>query len=96
MIFIKLRKNSAGKVTTEKHLLPSGGWFKYVTSPHMTAEVLMYIILGALLFQNTSYVWVIIWVASNQMNNAWLTHKWYMENFKNFPKQRKSFIPFLL
>lgn len=95
MIFINLRKNSSGKVATEKHLLPTGGWFELVSSPHMTSEVLMYILLGVLLFQNTSYKWVIVWVVTNQLNNAWLTHKWYKENFKNFPKQRKAFIPYI-
>lgn len=96
LIFINLRKGKDGKVVTEKHLLPQGGWFKYVTSPHMLSEILMYIILYILLHSNTTYIYCLIWVLSNQISNAWLTHKWYLENFPKFPKERKAIIPFLL
>lgn len=96
MIFINLRKDKKGKVSTETHLIPKGGWFKYVSSPHMTSEVMMYLILYALLFQNTSYIYCLAWVVTNQFSNALLTHKWYKETFSDYPKERKAFIPFLI
>ncbi len=96
MIFINLRKTKDGKVATEKHLLPQGGWFKYVSSPHMLTEVLLYLILFILLHSNTIYIYCLVWVLSNQISNAYLTHRWYLENFPKFPKERKAIIPFLL
>lgn len=96
MIFISLRKDKKGKISTETHSMAKGGWFKYLSSPHMTAEVGMYLILYALLFKNTSYIYCIGWVVSNQLSNALLTHKWYKVTFPNYPKERKAFIPFLL
>ena len=96
MIFINLRKDKKGKVSSETHSMPKGGWFKYLSSPHMTAEVGMYLILYALLFKNTSYIYCIGWVVSNQLSNALLTHKWYKETFSNYPKERKAFIPYVL
>jgi 3-oxo-5-alpha-steroid 4-dehydrogenase 3 len=96
MIFINLRKSKSGKVITESHVLPQGGWFQYVSSPHMFTEVAMYIILYVVLFKNSTYIYCLFWVVSNQICNAILTHKWYLQTFKDYPKERKAIIPFLL
>lgn len=96
MIFINLRKNKTGSVVTETHLLPKGGLFKYVSSPHMTCEVAMYAVLYLLLHQNTSYIYCLAWVVTNQFSNALLTHRWYKETFSDYPKERKAFIPYLI
>lgn len=96
LIFINLRKNKNGKVTSEKHLVPKGGLFKYVSSPHMTCEITMYSILYILLNQNTSFIYCLIWVLSNQIANAILTHKWYKSTFEDYPTERKAIIPCLL
>ena len=96
MIFINLRKSKSGKIVTENHLLPHGGWFKYVTSPHMTTEIGMYLVLYAVLSQNSSYLYCLTWVLANQIGNALVTHKWYLTTFKNYPKERKALIPYIL
>lgn len=96
MIFINLRKSRDGKISTESHLMPSGGWFEYVSSPHMTAEIGMYLTLYIVLFQNTSYLYCLAWVITNQLSNALLTHRWYKENYKNYPQERKALIPFII
>lgn len=96
MIFINLRKNKTGSVVTETHLVPRGGLFEYVSSPHMTCEVAMYLILYVLLSQNTSYIFCLGWVVTNQISNAYLTHQWYRSHFSDYPKDRKFFIPFVL
>jgi 3-oxo-5-alpha-steroid 4-dehydrogenase 3 / polyprenol reductase len=81
---------------TETHLLPRGGLFKYVSSPHMTCEVAMYSVLMLLLHSNTSYIYCLAWVITNQLSNALLCHKWYKETFSDYPAERKAFIPFVL
>jgi len=95
MIFIKLRKNKSG-TATEVHLVPRGGLFQFVSSPHMTCEVAMYAVLYCLLYQNTSCIYCFAWVLTNQLSNALLTHKWYKETFSDYPKERKALIPFLI
>lgn len=96
LIFINLRKNKTGAVVTETHLMPKGGLFTYLSSPHMTCEVAMYTALYILLHQNTSYIYCLAWVVTNQLSNALLTHRWYKETFSDYPKERKAFIPFLI
>uniref|UniRef100_A0A1I8QF35 Polyprenal reductase n=1 Tax=Stomoxys calcitrans TaxID=35570 RepID=A0A1I8QF35_STOCA len=97
MILVNLRKDAkTGKVETEKHLLPTGGFFNIVSSPHMLFEVLMYAALLGIMANSFTWKLIVIWVCSNQLMNALLTHKWYKENFKNYPKHRKALIPFIL
>jgi 3-oxo-5-alpha-steroid 4-dehydrogenase 3 len=96
MIFINLRKGKEGKINTESHSMPTGGLFKYVSSPHMTTEVGMYLVLYVLLYKNPTYVYCLAWVITNQFSNALLTHKWYKQTFANYPRERKAFIPFVI
>lgn len=85
-----------GDVVTEKHLMPDGGFFDFVSTPHMFFEVLMYFTLTVILASNSSWWWVFLWVVSNQISNALLTHKWYLETFKNYPKERRAILPGIL
>lgn len=91
-----LRKNRSGAVVTKEHKIPSGGLFDYVSSPHMTCEMLMYIALSLILFSNHTFKFVLFWVVSNQLESSLLSHWWYLNTFKNYPKNRKAVIPFVL
>lgn len=94
---VNLRKNGkTGAIKTEAHLLPTGGWFDLISSPHMFFEVVMYYCLADLFTPIRTWKLIFIWVASNQTINALLTHQWYKENFKDYPKRRHAIIPWLL
>ncbi|KAL0268146.1 UNVERIFIED_CONTAM: hypothetical protein PYX00_010200 [Menopon gallinae] len=91
-----LRKNRSGAVVTKEHKIPRGGLFEYVSSPHMTCEMLMYIALSFILFNNYTFKYILFWVVSNQLESSLLSHWWYLNTFKNYPKNRKAIIPFVL
>lgn len=59
----------------------------------MLFEVLLYVALSGIVYGNTSFIYVLIWVLVNQLETSWLTHKWYKENYKNYPKERKAIFP---
>lgn len=68
MILVNLRKDSkTGQVAAEKHLLPSGGFFNFVSSPHMFFEIMMYVVLLGLLWPSFTWKLVVVWVLSNQV-----------------------------
>lgn len=96
MILVNMRKGKDGKVATQKHLMPVGGYFNKVSAPHMYFEVLMYVALFGLLYENITAFYILVWVSSNQVHNALMTHKWYQETFKDYPKDRKAIFPKLL
>uniref|UniRef100_A0A1B6KHA5 Polyprenal reductase n=1 Tax=Graphocephala atropunctata TaxID=36148 RepID=A0A1B6KHA5_9HEMI len=96
VILANLRKNKKGDVVSLKHNIPSGDWFELVSSPHLLCEALMYLGLGLVLLGNYTWPFVFFWVLSNQMETALLTHWWYLSHFKEYPKERHAFIPYLL
>lgn len=68
MILVNLRKDQkTGQVTTERHLLPKGGFFDMISSPHMFFEVVMYLVLLGLLPNCTTWYYIAFWVFSNQV-----------------------------
>ncbi|XP_030383597.1 polyprenol reductase [Scaptodrosophila lebanonensis] len=97
LLLVNLRKDAkTGAVKTEKHLMPTGGWFNLISSPHMFFEVVMYYCLADLFAPMRTWKLIFIWVASNQTVNALLTHQWYKAQFKDYPKRRHAIIPFML
>lgn len=69
MILVNLRKDAkTGHLATEQHLLPSGGFFDFVSSPHMFFEITMYVVLLGLLSQSFTWKLVVLWVLSNQVS----------------------------
>uniref|UniRef100_A0A2M4AQS3 Polyprenal reductase n=1 Tax=Anopheles triannulatus TaxID=58253 RepID=A0A2M4AQS3_9DIPT len=95
VILANLRKDRTGRVVNQKHSLPTGDYFEVVSSPHMFFEIVMYVVLFGVLHRNTSMVYVLLWVLSNQLMNSWLTHQWYIEQFPDYPKQRRALIPYV-
>lgn len=62
----------------------------------MLFEILIYVALGIILQTNSTWIYVMIWVLSNQVENAWLSHKWYQSTFSDYPKSRKAIFPLIL
>lgn len=96
IILANLRKDSSGNVVTVQHKIAHGGLFKYLSSPHLTCEILIYISLWLILFNNYMFQYVLLWVVSNQVETALLNHWWYLKRFKNYPKERKAVLPFVI
>ncbi|XP_059617328.1 polyprenol reductase-like [Phlebotomus argentipes] len=95
-ILANLRRNRSGKVTSEGHFLPTGGFFEMVSSPHMLFECLIYLAIFGIVCRNSSWLAVLALVAANQVTMAYETHLWYCKNFPNYPPRRAALIPYLL
>lgn len=95
-ILSDLRKRR-GRVVTYDHLLPEGGLFNYVSSPHLFCEALIYFSLYLILYNNSTFAYVFYWVISNQFETSLLNHWWYQNKFsRQYPTTRKAFIPYLV
>ncbi|MDB4050859.1 DUF1295 domain-containing protein [Flavobacteriaceae bacterium] len=86
---IKLRTNQKG------YVIPNGGLFNYVSCPNFFGEIIEW--LGfAIMTLNPGSISFLIWTICNLIPRSKAHHKWYQENFKNYPKKRKAVIPYLL
>jgi len=86
---IKLRTNQKG------YVIPKGGLFNYVSCPNFFGEIIEW--LGfAIMTLNLGSISFLIWTICNLVPRSKAHHKWYKENFENYPKKRKAVIPYLL
>ncbi|XP_018404483.1 PREDICTED: polyprenol reductase [Cyphomyrmex costatus] len=94
-ILAKLRKNSCGKVVSFEHKIPHDGLFKYVAGPLQLCEIIIYLMFSAILWRASTCHYITLWVVSNQLECAVMSHQWYHKTFKNYPKERRILIPYI-
>lgn len=74
--------------------MPTGGFFKFVSCPNYFGEILEW--TGwAILTWSTAGLSFAVFTAANLVPRAHSHHKWYLENFPDYPKNRKRVIPFI-
>lgn len=84
-----LRKNSLD------YFIPKGGLFKYVVCPHYLFEIITF--LGIALLSRHLVAWIILlFIVFYLIARALRVLKWYHEKIKDFPKDRKAILPFVL
>jgi len=75
--------------------IPNGGMFKWVSCPNLFGEIVEW--LGFALMCWCLPAWAFfIWTIANLLPRAIEHHKWYLQKFDNYPKNRKAVIPFFI
>jgi len=75
--------------------IPDKFLHKYIASPNYFGEIIEW--AGwAMLTWSVSGVLFLIWTIGNLLPRALANHRWYRENFDNYPKERKAIIPGIL
>jgi len=75
--------------------VPQGFLFRYVSCPNYFGEILEW--FGwFLIVSNVAGFSFFFWTVINLLPRALSSHKWYKENFENYPENRKALIPFLI
>ncbi|XP_071692462.1 polyprenal reductase 2 [Rutidosis leptorrhynchoides] len=80
----------------EEYVIPYGDWFEYVSSPHYSAEIVIY---GGLLVASGGAdlsLWLLFaFVVANLVFAATETHRWYVHKFEDYPHNRYVIFPFV-
>lgn len=81
---------------SDEYVIPYGDWFKFVSSPHYLAEIVIYTGLVVASGGADLTIWL-LWgfVVANLVFAAAETHRWYLRKFDNYPKNRRAIIPFV-
>jgi 3-oxo-5-alpha-steroid 4-dehydrogenase 1 len=75
--------------------IPSGGGFRFVTSPAYLGELIMW--TGFAIFTwSLPGVFILTLTAANLIPRAFANHRWYLDRFADYPRERKALIPYLL
>lgn len=74
--------------------IPQGGGFRFVTSPNYLGEIIEWtgFAIAACTWGAASFAF---FTAANIGPRAFSHHKWYKENFAEYPRDRKALIPYL-
>jgi len=75
--------------------IPFGGVFKWVSCGNYLGEVIEWVGWAILTWSFSGLVFA-FWVMANLIPRARSHHKWYLEHFPDYPKDRKAIFPFLI
>lgn len=74
--------------------IPNGFLFKYISCPNLLGELIEWLGFAIMTWCLPSWSFF-IWTFANLVPRAIAHHKWYIEKFPNYPKDRKAVFPFL-
>jgi 3-oxo-5-alpha-steroid 4-dehydrogenase 1 len=77
-----------------RYKIPEKGLFKYVTNAHYLSELIAWAGF-ALATWSLAGVFIFHISAANLIPRAKENHKWYLDKFEDYPKDRKIIIPFI-
>ena len=91
------KKDEDAAMTTgdNNYKIPSAGLFALVTMPHYFFELLSWLGVAVVSTSLTAFL-VVANMSSYLAGRSVATQKWYFDNFKGYPRDRKAIIPFIL
>ncbi|UCB44747.1 MAG: DUF1295 domain-containing protein [Spirochaetota bacterium] len=88
-ILINLRKKDK-----EGYRIPHGGLYRFVSCPNYLGEIIEWIGWALATWSLAGFVFA-FWTVANLAPRSRTHHKWYNEQFEEYPTTRKALIPFL-
>lgn len=79
----------------KEYSIPRGGLFELVSSPNYFGEMIEWIGWAVMTWSLPGLAFAVFTFA-NLFPRALSNHRWYKKTFKNYPKERKAIVPFLL
>lgn len=92
ILLAQLRKAQAGEKSS--YVIPTGGLFDSVTTPHYFFELMAWFGM-ALAAQQINALLVACTMSSYLGGRAVATSKWYQDRFDDWPAERKHIVPFV-
>lgn len=75
--------------------IPYGGLFHYVSCPNHLGEIIEWTGFAILTWSLPAFAFA-IWTIVNILPRSLDHHKWYKNEFKEYPENRKAIVPFIL
>jgi len=89
----ELRKQRS-KNSYAGYYIPYGGMFELVTCPNYFGEFVEWFGWALATWSLAGLVWFLFGVATF-FPRSWHNHKWYQQQFENYPSNRRAMIPFI-
>lgn len=73
--------------------IPHGGLYRFVSAPNYFGEIVEWI-GWALASWSPAGAAFAVWTAANLVPRAWANHRWYRQQFADYPTGRRALVPF--
>ena len=74
--------------------IPQGGLFSLVSCPNLLGEIMEWVGFALLTWSMPAFSFA-LWTFANLGPRAVAHHRWYLQKFEQYPKNRKALIPFV-
>ena len=81
------------KDSPSEYVLPHGWLFEYISNPHYFGEIIEWTGWAVMTWSLPGLAFAIFTIA-NLYPRALASHRWYRQNFPDYPGRRKAIIPF--
>lgn len=88
-VLIRLRKPGE-----RGYKIPTGGMYRFITSPNYFGEIVEWFGWAILTWSLPGLAFA-IYTTANLAPRALANHRWYKENFPDYPRERRALIPFV-
>jgi len=78
-----------------EYVIPNGWLFNYISCPHYLGEMIEWAGWAVITWSLPGFAFFIFTFA-NLFPRAISSHKWYKDNFEDYPESRKAVIPFII
>ena len=79
----------------DAYVVPQGGPFEVVSSPHLLGEIVEWIGVAILAWALPGVAFA-LWTVANLLPRALWRHRWYHARFPAYPRRRRAVVPYLL
>lgn len=94
-ILFRLRRERQVKDTKKRYSIPHGGLFEYISCPNYFSETLEWVGWAIACYPSPPANVFVLSTIANLFPRAWRSHKWYKQEFPNYPPDRKAVVPLL-
>jgi len=88
-ILFNLRKNNTG------YSIPKEFMYRYISCPNYFGEIIEWFGFAIMVWNMPAFIFL-LWTIFNLLPRAIAHHKWYQNQFSDYPTNRKAIIPFIL
>lgn len=89
-VLIHLRRDS-----NTGYAIPRGGLYRWISCPNYFGELIEWCGWALLTWSMAGLVFA-VWTAANLVPRALSNHRWYKQQFQDYPSSRKAIVPLIL
>lgn len=77
------------------YIIPQGGLFRFISCPNHFGEIVEWAGFAIMVWSSPAVAFA-VWTGANLLPRALQHHRWYQQQFADYPPKRKAVVPFII